>query len=112
MTVKFPLVLSPSLGAGLPAASVPLAAAVQEPEVVPELKVQVRSAVSPGARLATLVGVKPPLQAPPPATFTFVIRLSPVFFSVTTTVMVAFGSTVVPGETLFVVSVVEGLMGP
>jgi len=54
----------------------------------------------------------PLLQEPPPPTLTFVIALSPVFFSVTTTVMVVFGSTVVPGETLLVVRVVEGLMGP
>jgi hypothetical protein len=43
MTVKFPLVLSLVVGAGLPAASVALAAADQEPEVVPELKVHVKS---------------------------------------------------------------------
>src|SRR3954451_9572549 len=107
MTVKVPLVLSPSLGAGLPAASVPLAAAVHEPFAVPELNVQVKSAVAPGAKLATLAGVKV-AQEPPPATLTFVIVLSPVFFSVTTTVTVVFASTVVPGETLLVVSVVEG----
>ena len=84
----------------------PLAAAVQEPEAVPELKEQVKSAVAPGARLATLAGVKL-VQEPPPATLTLVIALSPVFFSVTTTVIVVFGSTVLPGETLLVVSVVE-----
>jgi len=105
--VKVPLVLSPALGAGLPAASVPLAAAAQEPEALPELKVQVKSAEAPGARLPTLAGVKL-LQEPPPATLTFVIALSPVFVSVTTTVMAVFGSTVVPGLTLLVVSVVAG----
>ena len=47
-------------------------------------------------------------QDPPPVTLTFVIVLSPVFFSVTTTVTVAFASTLVPGETLLVVSVVAG----
>jgi len=109
--VKIPLVLSLVVGAGLPEASVPLAAAVQEPEALPELKVQVKSAVAPAAKLPTLAGVKL-AQEPPPATLTFVIALSPVFVSVTTTVMVVFASTVVPGETLFVVSVVEGLMGP
>ena len=106
MTVKFPLVLSPALGAGLPAASVPLAAAVQEPEVAPELNVQVKSCVAPAAKLM-LDGVKL-AQAPPPATLIFVIVLSPVFFSVTTTVTAAFASTVVPGKTLLRVSVVEG----
>ena len=107
MTVKLPLVLSPALGAGLPAASVPLAAADHEPEAVPELKVQVKSAEAPAARVATLAGVKL-VQEPPPATLTLVIVLSPVFFSVTTTVTVVFGSTVDPGETLLVVSVVAG----
>jgi hypothetical protein len=105
--VKFPLVLSLVAGAELPAASVPLAAAVQEPEAVPELKVQVKSAEAPGAKVATVAGVKL-AQEPPPATLTFVIALSPVFVSVTTTVMVVFGSTVVLGETLLVVSVVAG----
>ena len=95
------------VGAGLPAASVPLAAAVQEPEVLPELKVQVKSAVAPAARVATLAGVKL-AQEPPPATVTLVIALSPVFVSVTTTVTVVFASTVVPGDTLLVVSVVAG----
>jgi hypothetical protein len=107
MTVKLPPVLSPVLGAGLPRESVPLAAAVQEPEAVPELKVQVKSAEAPGAKVATLAGVKL-AQEPPPATLTFVIAVSPVFFSVTITVTVAFGATVVPGETVLVVSVVEG----
>ena len=97
--MKLPLVLSPALGAGLPAASVALAAAVHEPEAMPELNVHVKFAVAPGARLATLEGVKL-AHEPPPATFTFVIAVSPVFFSVTTTVTVVFGSTVVPGETL------------
>ena len=110
MTVKFPPVVSPALGAGLPKASVPLAAADHEPEAVPELKVQVKSAVAPAARVATLAGVKL-VQEPPPATLTLVIVLSPVFVSVTTTVIVVFTSTVVPGETLLVVRVVEGLMG-
>src|SRR5947209_6350178 len=110
MTVKFPLVFSPAVGAAVPAASVPLAAAVQEPEALPALKVHVKSALAPGAKVATLPGVKL-AQEPPPVTLTFVIRLSPVFVSVTTTVTVAFGSTIVPGETLFVVSVVEGLIG-
>ena len=108
MTEKFPLVLSLAVGAGLPTASVPLAAAVHEPSAVPELNVQVKSAEAPGARLATLAGEKPVLQEPPPATLTLLIVLSPVFFSVTTTVTVVFGSTVVPGETLLVVSVVAG----
>jgi hypothetical protein len=107
MTVKFPPVLSLATGAGLPAASVPLAAAVQELEAVPALKVQVKSAAAPGASVATVAGVKL-AQEPPPATLTFVIALSPVFVSVTTTVMVVFGSTVVLGETLLVVSVVAG----
>src|SRR5690349_9973067 len=107
MTVKLPLVLSLALGAALPAASVPLAAAVHEPSVAPELKVQVKSAEAPGARLATLAGVKL-AQEPPPATLTLVMALSPVFFSVTMTVTVVFGSTVVPGETRSVVSVVAG----
>ena len=106
--MKFPLVLSFVVGAGLPAASVPVAAAVQEPEVVPELKVQVKSCEAPAARLPTLAGVKPPLQDPPPATLTLVIVLSPVFVSVTITVMVVLASTVVPGETLLVVRVVAG----
>ena len=105
--MKFPLVLSLVVGAGLPAASVPLAAAVQEPEAVPELKVQVKSCVAPTARLATLAGVKL-VQEPPPATLTPVMVLSPVFVSVTITVMAVFASTVVPGETLLVVSVVAG----
>ena len=105
--MKFPLVLSLALGAGLPAASVPLAAAVQEPEVLPELKVQVKSCVEPAVRLGTLAGVKL-VQEPPPATLTLVIVLSPVFFSVTITVIAVFASTVVPGETLFVVRVVAG----
>ena len=105
--MKVPLVLSPALGAGLPLASVALAAADQEPLAVPELKVQVKSAVAPGAKLATLAGVKL-VQAPPPATLTLVMVLSPVFFSVTTTVTVVLASTVVPGETLLVVSVVAG----
>ena len=74
---------------------------------MPELKVHVKSAVAPEARLATLAGVKL-AQEPPPATLTFVIALSPVFVSVTTTVTGVFGSTVVPGETLLVVSVVAG----
>jgi hypothetical protein len=107
MTVKLPPVLSPALGAGLPRESVPLAAAVQEPEAVPELKVQVKSAAAPGASVATVAGVKL-AQEPPPATLTFVIALSPVLVSVTTTVMAAFDSTVVLGETLLVVSVVAG----
>ena len=102
-----PLVLSPALGAGLPAASVPLAAAVQEPEAVPELKVQVKSCEAPAARLATLAGVKL-VHEPPPATLTLVMVLSPVFFSVTITVTAVFASTVVSGETLLVVSVVAG----
>ena len=96
-----------ALGAELPAASVPLAAADQEPEVEPELKVQVKSAEAPAASEATIAGEKL-AQEPPPATVTFVIVLSPVFFSVTTTVTVVFGSTVVPGETLLVVNVVAG----
>src|SRR5689334_11134501 len=107
MTVKFPLVLSLAEGALLPAASVPVAAADHEPAALPELKVQVKSAEAPEARLATLAGEKL-AQEPPPATLTLVIVLSPVFFSVTTTVTVVFGSTVVPGETLLVVSVVAG----
>ena len=110
--MKFPLVLSPVVGAGLPAASVPVAAAVQDPEVLPELKVQVKSCEAAEAKLGILLGVKPPLQDPPPVTLTFVSRLSPVFVSVTITVMVVFASTVVPGDTLLVVSVVEGLIGP
>src|SRR5437867_2557542 len=109
MTVKLPTVLSPALGAGLARETVAQGAAVQEREAVPELKVQVKCAVAPGARLATLAGVKL-AQEPQPATLTFVIVLSAVFFSVTITVMVVFGSTVVPGETLLVVRVVEGLM--
>src|SRR3954451_9225309 len=107
MTVKFPLVLSPSVGAGLSTLSLPVAAAVQEPFVVPAAKGQVKSADATGAKLVTLAGVKV-AQEPPPATLTFAIVLSPVFFSVTTTVTVVFASTVVPGETLLVVSVVEG----
>src|SRR4051794_15939146 len=107
MTVKVPLVLSPSLGAGLPRLSVPLAAAAHEPFAVPDFNVQVKPAEAPGAKLATLAGVKL-TQAPPPATLTFVMGVSPVFFSVTTTVIVVFGATVVPGETLLVVSVVAG----
>src|SRR4051812_3779170 len=99
MTMKLPLVLSLAVGAGLPRASVPLAAAVQEPEVLPELKVQVKSAVAPAARLATVAGVKL-AQEPPPATLTLVMVLLPVFFSVTTTVIIVFALTVVPGETL------------
>ena len=74
---------------------------------MPELKVQVKSTDTPGARLATLAGVKV-AQDPPPATLTFVRVLSPVFFSVTTTVMVVLAATVVPGETLLVVRVVAG----
>src|SRR5437763_1355176 len=50
MTVKVPPVLSLVVGAGFPVASVPLAAAVQEPEAVPAFKVQVKSAVAFGAR--------------------------------------------------------------
>jgi hypothetical protein len=68
--------------------------------------------VAPWARLDTLDGVKPAAQEPLPVTLTFVIGLSPVFVSVTITVTVVFTSTVVPGETLLVVRVVEGLMGP
>src|SRR5690349_16218779 len=112
MTVKFPLVLSLAVGAGWPLASVPVAAAVHDPEAFPALNVQVKSAVSFGFKMATLAGEKPVLQAPPPATLTLVMALSPVFFSVTTTVIIMFGSTVVPGVTLLVVSVVEGLIGP
>ena len=96
-----------AVGAGLPRASVPLAAADQEPDVEPELKVQVKSAEAPAAKLATLAGEKL-VQEPPPATVTFVSVLSPVFFSVTTTVITVFGATVVPGETLLVVNVVAG----
>src|SRR5205809_183118 len=107
MTVKFPLVLSPALGAGLPEASVPVAAAVQEPDVPPELKVQVKSAEAPGAKVAMLAGVKL-IQAPPPVTVTAVIPLSPVFFSVTILALLVALPIVVPGETLFVVSVVAG----
>src|SRR5436190_394209 len=107
MTVKFPLVLSPAVGAGLPRVSVPLAAADQEPDVLPELKVQVKSAEAPGAKVATLAGVKL-RQAPPDGKGAVVRAVSAVFFSVTITVMVVFGSTVAPGETLFVVSVVAG----
>ena len=105
--MKLPLVFSLAVGAGLPAASVPLAETDQEPEALPALKVQVKSAEAPEARLATLAGVKL-AQEPPPATLTLVIVLSPVFVSVTITVIVVFGSTVVPGETLLVVSVVAG----
>src|SRR4051794_6690661 len=108
MTVKFPLVLSLAVGAGLPRLALRRAGAVQEPFAVPALKVQVKSADAPGAKLATLAGVKPVLQAPPPVTLTFVMAVSPVFFSVSTTVMVVVGPTVAPGETLLVVSVVAG----
>src|SRR5690242_4078010 len=107
MTVKVPRVLSTALGEGLLAASLPLAAADHEPEALPELKVQVELAEAPGGKLATLAGVKL-AEVPPPATLTFVIVLSPVFFSVTTTVIAVFGSTVVAGETLLVVNVVAG----
>ena len=106
MTVKLPLVLSPALGARLPAASAPLAAADQEPDALPELKVQVKSCDAPADNV-TLLGVKL-AQAPPPATLIFEIVLSPVFLSVTTTVIIVFASTVVPGDTLLAVSVVAG----
>src|SRR5436189_1684430 len=107
VTVKFPAVLSLVVGAGLPATSAPLAAAVQEPDALPELKVQVKSAEAPGAKVAMLAGVKL-VQEPPPATVTVVIALSPVFFSVTTTVMMVFGATVVHGDTFLLLSVVAG----
>src|SRR5206468_139046 len=107
MTVKVPLVLrSEERGVGKEW-SLPVAAADQETIAVPELNVQEKSADASGAKLATLAGVKL-TQAPPPATLTFVVGVSPVFFSVTTTVIVVFGATVVPGETLLVVSVVAG----
>src|SRR5438270_147560 len=108
MTVKFPLVFSPRSEERRVGKEGPLAAAVHEQFEVHELNVQVKSAEAPGAKLATLAGVKPVLHAPPPVTLTFVMAVSPVFFSVTTTVMVVFGPTVVPGETLLVVSVVAG----
>src|SRR5207237_859548 len=97
MMENFMLVLSPALGAGLPRESVPLAAAVQEPESFSELNGQVPSAEAFPSTALFRSGVKL-RQEPPPATLTFVIALSPVFVSVTTTVMVVFGSTVVPGE--------------
>src|SRR5690348_11717524 len=107
MTVKFPLVLSLAVGAGLPTASVPLAAADHEPTAEAGREGKVRSAEAPGAREARPAGEKL-AQGPAPATLTLVIVLSPVFCSVATTVTVVFGSTVVPGETLLVVSVVAG----
>src|SRR5438128_2211882 len=109
MTVKVPLVLSPSLGAGLPAASVPLAGAGHESFEVRELYVEVKSAEAPGAKLATLAGVKL-AHEPPPATLISVLSLHAALPIFTTTVIVVFGATVVPGETLLVVRVVAGWM--
>src|SRR5438309_1793473 len=107
MTVKFPDRKSVVEGKSLERLSVPVAATNQEPLVVPELKVQVKSAEAFGAKVGMLAGVVIGVQtcAVP---LSFVRALSPVFVSVTTTVTVVFASTVAPGETLLVVSVVAG----
>src|SRR5262249_41755667 len=69
------------------------------------VKVQVKSLDSPAASVAV-----PPCQLvqPLPPTDTFVIVESPVFVSVTVIVTGVPAATVVPGVTLFVVSVVDG----
>src|SRR5438067_2029250 len=108
MTVKIAIVHALTAVTGWPRMSLPAAAAVHEPFAVPELMVYVTSTEPPAPTPLFPYTTLFRSHAPPPATLTLVIVLSPVFFSVTTTVIVVFGATVVPGETLLVVSVVAG----
>ena len=73
--------------------------------VLAGVNVQLKSAESPAARLATLAGVQ--AVQPVPVTFTFVIADVPVLVSVTVNVTEVPAITFVLGLTLFVVSVVE-----
>ena len=75
--------------------------------VLAGVNVQLKSAESPAARLATLAGVQAAQLVP--VTFTLVIVELPVFFSVTVIVTGVPAITVVPGLTVFVVSVVEAV---
>src|SRR5439155_200901 len=63
-----PAACSLSVGAGFPWASVATPSAVQALGPATAVKVQVKSCVAPTGNEATLDGVKPPAQLPPPTT--------------------------------------------
>ncbi len=100
---------SPVVGTGLLSVSRPWPSAVQVVVAV-AVNVQVKSAEAPTASEATLAGVNNPAQAPPPVTETLWSATSPLFVSVTVMVTNVPAVTVVPGDTLFVTSVVAGLI--
>src|SRR5205085_7954822 len=98
----------PADGAGAPSESVPLPSAVQLTSVpsAGAEKVHVKSALAPGARVV-LAGLNEG-HDPPATTLTLVSVSSPVFVSVTTTVIVSPAWTFVGAD--FVASEVDGLI--